>query len=142
MPKIDKKTIGTAIRSSVMRRALDDNDDGGGLAPYDEPNNKKSRLRKVKQNVAPPILAVTEEDLLTLSPLQKDVFYSLSKKLTLGNQQTTPIFIKELASEINISISSLKKAIQRLEKSGFISRYKYKQGRGGWTIYTVELNWS
>ena len=42
-----------------------------------------------------------------------------------------------MSKETEISIVTLKKSIQRLEKKGFICRLNFKTGPDGWTIYSI-----
>ena len=73
---------------------------------------------------------------IELSPLQQKVFLRL-KELQGKKRITEPVYMEEFAEKLDCPISSLKKAIQRLEKTGGIKREKFKHGRGGWTIYSV-----
>jgi len=50
------------------------------------------------------------------------------------------ISIKELVETAKTPIRSVKKSILRLRDKGIISKYKYKAGRYGWTIYEIDKN--
>ena len=70
----------------------------------------------------------------------------LQKKLLLlffdacqinGSKDTSEITIESLSTRLETPSSSIQKTIQRLEKKGFIFRKDFKNGRGGWTIYSL-----
>jgi predicted transcriptional regulator len=141
-----KKIISSAISGSFVRRSSvcdeDKSDDDFSHAPYDNPSHKKNSLRKLGVNKHKDKPAFIE-----LSELQQKVLVALlSYKGKDGN--TRPIRINQFSQEIGVPVSSLKKTIQRLELLGFIIREQYKQGRGGWTIYSIKesdslkSNWS
>lgn len=54
-----------------------------------------------------------------------------------GYLVTKQIKIADLSNFTDIKITSLKKALQRLEKKGFLKRKKFKAGKDGWTIYLL-----
>lgn len=64
-------------------------------------------------------------------------FCDHKEKLEGGYLVTKQIKIADLSVFTNIKITSLKKALQRLEKKGFLKRKKFKAGKDGWTIYLL-----
>jgi len=80
-----------------------------------------------------------EEDCFTkLSGLHRTIVLYMRKLSILSrNKCTSPISSENIASHCNTTISSIKKALQRLEKRNFISRKGFKRGRGGWTQYML-----
>ncbi len=51
---------------------------------------------------------------------------------------TKPITSNYISDKTYLTISTVKKTLQRLENSGYLIRYKFKRGRGGWTIYKLQ----
>ncbi len=52
--------------------------------------------------------------------------------------ETEKLSIEHIAKSCETSVSSAKKTLQRLEKKSFLQRIKFKDGRGGWTIYELK----
>ena len=52
-------------------------------------------------------------------------------------KKTPPLSLEHIAITCKTTISSARKTIQRLEKTGFIIRREFKNGRGGWTQYEL-----
>lgn len=50
---------------------------------------------------------------------------------------TIPIVIEDLQKQTSLNLTSIRKAIQRLEKKGIIERFRVKNGRRGWTQYKI-----
>ncbi|MBM4253193.1 MAG: hypothetical protein FJ146_14585 [Deltaproteobacteria bacterium] len=54
-----------------------------------------------------------------------------------GSRVSEKIFSGDLATAVKSTPSAVKKALQRLEESGWVSRYQFKKGPGGWTRYLL-----
>jgi CTP-dependent riboflavin kinase len=52
--------------------------------------------------------------------------------------ETEKLSIEHIAKSCETSVSSAKKTLQRLEQKSCFTRVKFKDGRGGWTIYELE----
>jgi CTP-dependent riboflavin kinase len=52
--------------------------------------------------------------------------------------ETEKLSIEHIAKSCETSVSSAKKTLQRLEQKNCFTRVKFKDGRGGWTIYELE----
>ena len=81
-----------------------------------------------------------EQDLefSTLVGLQKKLLIILFDTCSLnGSLETPKITLDFLANQILNPRISIKKALQILEKKGFLIRKKFKNGRGGWTIFEL-----
>ena len=52
--------------------------------------------------------------------------------------ETEKLSIEHIAKSCETSVSSAKKTLQRLEQKNFLQRVKFKDGRGGWTIYELK----
>ena len=52
--------------------------------------------------------------------------------------ETEKLSIEHIAKSCETSVSSAKKTLQRLEQKSFLQRVKFKDGRGGWTIYELK----
>lgn len=50
---------------------------------------------------------------------------------------TCPIVLDVMQKETSLNATSIRKAIQRIEKRGIIERHRVKNGRGGWTQYKI-----
>ena len=136
---VKKNLIGSAVKTTFVRRSTNEQSCSGdekeyvSHAPYDNPVELES-IKKIDVNadkIEPHSLCFIE-----LSPLQQKVFLRL-KELQGKKRVTEPVYMEDFAEKLDCPISSLKKAIQRLEKTGGIKREKFKHGRGGWTIYSV-----
>ena len=66
--------------------------------------------------------------------LLKVLYYSCRNK---GQKQTEPFSIEYLKESLQTTSGTIKNAVHRLIKKGFISKYKFKNGRGGWTQYKL-----
>jgi predicted transcriptional regulator len=70
---------------------------------------------------------------------QKEVIDLIFNECVLtGSLITPPITIEYILKNRNLAKNTVRKTIQRLEKKGFISREKFKNGRGGWTQYKLQ----
>lgn len=50
---------------------------------------------------------------------------------------TRPLTLECIADNLNKSKTSVKNTLQHIEKKGIIKRFKFKNGRGGWTQYEL-----
>ena len=92
-----------------------------------EYNKSKSRV-KVEQNLV----------FSTLVGLQKELVIILFDACQRnGTLETPKITIDFLANKVLNPQISIKKALQIVEKKGFLIRKMFKNGRGGWTIYKL-----
>lgn len=136
---VKKNLIGSAVKTTFVRRSINEHPGSEtkkeyvSHAPYDNPVEQEC-VKKMDANgdkIEPRSVRFIE-----LSPLQQKVFLKL-KELQGKKRITEPVYMEEFAEKLDCPISSLKKAIQRLEKAGAIKREKFKHGRGGWTIYSA-----
>ena len=80
----------------------------------------------------------TNLDFSSLVGLQRRLSIIVYKSIRRNQSELSErLSIEFLALSSESTISSVRKSIQRLEKRGFINREKYKNGRGGWTIYSI-----
>ena len=69
---------------------------------------------------------------------QKNIMRSLFlEAYKNGEKITPPLTVRFIAESSGVPHSSVRKSIQILEKKGCISRYNFKNGRGGWTEYLI-----
>ena len=104
-----------------------------------EPNESQNKdLIKANINNAYLYQKPVLTHLISLSGLQRKLtlFIYEACKAT-KNRATPPIGIEYIIAFCETTISSVKKALQRLEDKGVIKRLQYKRGRGGWTIYEL-----
>ena len=50
---------------------------------------------------------------------------------------TNPLTLEYISGHLNRTKVSVKNTLQHLEKKGIVTRYKFKNGRGGWTQYEL-----
>ncbi len=62
------------------------------------------------------------------------VYFSIRKNQSTLSEQLS---VDYLAQYSESSSSSVKKTMQRLGNKGFLNRESFKNGRGGWTIYSI-----
>ena len=103
--------------------------------------------KKVEPQLRPqvePILSQSEakveptQPLSALVGLQRNVLlYVYSSCRAQGSKTSAPISIENLAETSRSTLSAVRKAAQRLEGKGFVTRANYKDGRGGWTQYAI-----
>lgn len=82
-------------------------------------------------------------DIVMLTGLEKKIIIYLCEKKEKndsGKLITKTIYLSILSKDTGISIITIKKSIQRLEKKGFLNRVIFKAGREGWTIYSIPLS--
>ena len=136
---VKKNLIGSAVKTTFVRRSINEQacseteKEYVSHAPYDNPVEHECVKNMDENSDKIEHLSVR---FIELSPLQQKVFLKL-KELQGEKRVTEPVYMEEFSEKLDCPISSLKKAIQRLEKTGGIKREKFKHGRGGWTIYSV-----
>lgn len=95
----------------------------------------ESNLRQSEVKVEP------NSSVLALVGLQREILNFLFHDCqTHGSRITNPISISNVALSTNTTVSSARKALQRLEHKGFLFRSSYKDGRGGFTTYELPIN--
>jgi predicted transcriptional regulator len=73
-----------------------------------------------------------------LAGLQRNALIFIYEScLTTGSRVSPPIQIKNLAEVAKTTVAAARIAVQRLEQKGFVVRFEYKDGRGGWTKYEI-----
>ena len=80
----------------------------------------------------------TKADILTLTGLQLELLifiYDMCKRS--GSRISDPIAINFLASFCKTTAKSAQESIRRLQQKCFLNRAKFKNGRGGWTQYSI-----
>jgi biotin operon repressor len=80
----------------------------------------------------------TKADFSSLVGLQRElvIFFYESCQFNRSSD-TEKLSVEHIAKSCETSASSIKKTIQRLEERGFLKRKDFKNGRGGWTIYSL-----
>jgi len=74
---------------------------------------------------------------LMLSGIASTVLLYLMGRVIDDTGVTAPVVIDEYQKQSSINLTSIRKAIQRLEKKGIIERFRIKNGRRGWTQYKI-----
>ncbi len=81
---------------------------------------------------------ITNSSVEALSGIQQNVlrfiYYSCRES---GGKVSSAISIKNLAISVRASVGVARTSANRLERKGFIRRFEYKDGRGGWTRYEL-----
>ena len=81
---------------------------------------------------------VTPYSFYSLVGTQRELAIFLYRQCKINRDKTTPpISMDNIAMSCNISISSARKTLQRLEKKNLVKRSSFKNGRGGWTKYEL-----
>jgi hypothetical protein len=76
--------------------------------------------------------------LSVLIGLQRNVLlYVYESCRAEGAKVSAPIGIENLSRGLETTVSAARKATQRIEQKGYLSRVQYKDGRGGWTRYAI-----
>ena len=74
----------------------------------------------------------------SLVGLQRDaLIFIFDSCLNSGSKISGAITISNIAISLRSTVAAVRKAIQRLEQKGYISRSQFKDGRGGWTKYEI-----
>jgi hypothetical protein len=77
-------------------------------------------------------------DFDSLVGLQKNVLiYIFNSCINAGNKISSAITTSNISISLRSTVAAIRKAVQRLESKGFIKRYQFKDGRGGWTKYEL-----
>jgi hypothetical protein len=80
----------------------------------------------------------TNTPISALVGLQRSVLLALYDSCKRNRSRTTEqLAIVALAQSLETSVCSIKKTIQRLEGRALISRAEFKNGRAGWTSYSL-----
>jgi hypothetical protein len=83
----------------------------------------------------------TNASFSSLVGLQRKLIILFYQSCKAARSSTTePLAIGHIATCCETSINSVKKTIQRLEQRNFLSRFSFKDGRGGWTQYVISHN--
>ena len=112
---------------------------------------KNSSQNKIKQKVEPQPEPLHESKLSqsevkvepfgtfeSLVGLQRDaLIFIFDSCLNSGSKISGAITISNIAISLRSTVAAVRKAIQRLEQKGYISRSQFKDGRGGWTKYEI-----
>lgn len=108
------------------------------------PKKLEPKVKPQPEPLHEPKLSQTEvkvepiQSILALVGLQRNILIFLFENCqTLGSRITNPISISNIAMVANTTVSSARKALQRLEQKNFIARHSYKDGRGGFTTYEL-----
>ena len=82
---------------------------------------------------------VNNFDFSSLVGLQRSVLIMIYESCKNNRSKfSQPLTLEHLASHLNTSTKSIKTTIQRLVKKGNLERVESKNGRGGWTKYTIQ----
>ena len=82
--------------------------------------------------------AETKSDFSSLVGLQRELIIFFYESCQFNrSSDTEKLSIEHIAKSCETSASSVKKTIQRLEERGFLKRKDFKNGRGGWTVYSL-----
>ena len=105
-----------------------------GVKPEPELESQvKSKQSQIEVKVKSNAVAYT-----SLVGLQKELILLIYNECNKSRSKVTnPLTIEFIFSLIRYKKSSVKAAIRRLEKKGYIKRYSFKNGRGGWSQYTI-----
>jgi predicted transcriptional regulator len=80
----------------------------------------------------------TKSYFIGLVGLQREITFFLYNQLQMALEKISPpIAISFLAESCKTSVLSAQKTVQRLEKAGIINRVEFKNGRSGWTRYSL-----
>ena len=114
---------------------------------YSNNSKEKSSSKVVAQPVAEVVANYQQSDskvvakthFSELSGLQRNLlkvlYYSCRSN---GQKITQPLSIQYLSESLKTTSGTIKNGIHRLVKKGFIQKYCFKNGRGGWTEYKLE----
>jgi hypothetical protein len=74
----------------------------------------------------------------SLIGLQKKIILFLYESCKAARSKiTNPISLEHLSDSLKASIGTIKSAIRRLENKRLLTRVEYKNGRGGWSKYSI-----
>lgn len=74
----------------------------------------------------------------SLIGLQKKIILFLYESCkTTRSKLTNPISLEHMSDMLKASIGTIKSAIRRLENKQLLTRAEYKNGRGGWSKYSI-----
>ena len=137
---IPKGALKNIIKSSMVLKSDEP------LILYENNTNLNTKLtfKKEFKNLSTSVMgSLNTYFFLLLSKNEKKIIMHLFEKKDRVDSEvfiTKAIDSLSLSVDLNISVLTLKKIIQRLQKKGFISRYSFKAGRDGWTIYSIPIN--
>ncbi len=130
------------------------------VEPFHEPNISQTRAKvepsrfikskpepKVKPQPEPRLESKLSQSEAKVEPngsfeslvgLQRDaLIFVFDSCLHFGSKISGPITISNLAASLRTTVAAARKAVQRLEKKGYLLRAEFKDGRGGWTKYAL-----
>ena len=80
----------------------------------------------------------TKSNFFSLTGLQKKITIIIYKLCQLArNKNTEAVSISQLSNQCHSTVGSIKTAIHRLINKGFLIRETFKNGRAGWTTYSI-----
>ena len=129
-PEVDPKWIQS--RSKVDPQNLQKIETGSKVDPKVDPRLDPKWIQS-RSKVDPNLPTYT-----SLVGVQKSiVFLIFSECQKARSKVTNPLTIEHMLNIIKCKKPSIKGGIQRLEHKGFIKRISFKNGRGGWSRYTM-----
>ena len=74
----------------------------------------------------------------SLVGLQRTLVIFIYNECKIARSNTTEsLTLEHISKTINTATGCIKTTLQRLESKGFIERTEYKNGRGGWSKYSI-----
>ena len=121
----DKPKTNTAVSKKNLRQEL--------AKPKTEPKTPpKTNLRQSTDKPK------TNPEFSALVGLQRKILLMIFDSCRVnGSRESLKMTIESFSEQLKSPRSSVQKTIQRIEGKGFISRASFKNGRGGWTIYSL-----
>ena len=119
---------------------------GSKVVAESKVNNQQTGSKVVAQPVAEVVAKYQQTDskvvakntFFALSGIQKELLEVLySSCRNMGQKVTQKLSIQYLKEQVNKDTGTTKNAVHRLIKKHLISKYQFKNGRGGWTQYRL-----
>jgi predicted transcriptional regulator len=82
--------------------------------------------------------SATKSSFSSLVGLQRSLVIFIYNECKIARSKSTEnLTLEHIGKTVNASIGCIKTTLQRLEAKGFIERIEYKNGRGGWSKYSI-----
>jgi len=82
---------------------------------------------------------ITKNTFSSLVGLQREIVIFIYKECKAARSEiTNPLTLEHISKSLSNKAGSIKVTIFRLEQKGFINRVEFKNGRGGWSRYSIQ----
>jgi len=104
-------------------------------------SNNQSDIKTDTKSIPNRHQSDTKTGFFSLTGLQKKIAITIYKLCQiLRNKKTDAVSLSQLSNQCQSTSGAVKMAVNRLVDKGILLRESFKNGRGGWTVYSIPNN--